>query len=738
MRNSYPNRNTILAILALFIIRIPGLLFAQTHSGIPPEVYPEQSNQTSRFNHAISGYAYFMPDSIPFEGLILTFSDVGDITIDASGYYTMEVPRHWSGTATPHLCSGGGYTFDPPHLEYDDVIFDFSEQNYWGEADAILTISGKFTDKYTGEPLANAQVIFNTTNGTKANSFTVNTNEFGEYSFERLPCWSNTLDPKLGRYHYFEPFTRSYEEIQSSAGNQDYTFINFEYPIPPGWQFVNTGTFAIIAVETSSNPNICGTNLNIGDLLGVFYEDENGDLKCGGYGRWQNENNVAVMAQGDDNLTPEKDGFAYNETFKWKVYSYENQKDYPAKVELSLGLNRFVSLGTSIVNQLDAYLENSILIPEGWSGISSFTKPESISIGNVMAPIIDELVIIQDMDKMYYPDQGINTMYVWGYNKGYKIKLTAEATLPMNGCPGPSKTITLATGWNIIPVMSSCAIATGDLFDPIIEKVMIVKEIAGTKLYWPEYGIESLDILEPGKAYYVAVSQNTSLTFGDCAKNKTTLYSNTSDQINTTPWNTPTKTGSTHSIVLSGNALSNLTPGDYIGAFTSDGICAGITQLNDADQNTALSIFGDDVSTAEKDGFEDGEFLHFKSFNSQSNEETIIMANYDGGLPSFDGRFTDNGLSLIKSFSFAANGTSDFISEGAVSIYPNPTNGLVEFSNYKNETFRIAIQNINGQIILNETFEGSGQLNLSAFKKGVYIVKTEGSSFTSIDKLILK
>jgi hypothetical protein len=181
-----------------------------------------------------------------------------------------------------------------------------------------------------------------------------------------------------------------------------------------------------------------------------------------------------------------------------------------------------------------------------------------------------------------------------------------------------------------------------------------------------------------------------------------------------------------------------MNPGDYIGAFTRDGICAGITQLIEIDQNTAISLFGDDASTEEKDGFEDGEFLHFKSYNSQSKEVCDIVADFDDGLPSYDGRFTDNGLSLIRSFTLATSGTSDFIAEGAVSIYPNPTTGVVEFKNFRNEDFSIAIQNINGQIILNESFEGSGQLNLSAFKKGVYIVKTEGSNFSSIDKLILK
>ena len=491
-------------ILIRFLLKHTGLFFLLLYFPMLSTIAQSQQNKpdgnSERFNHIISGRADFYPGPVPFEGLKISFSNVGETMVDADGSYTMEVPRHWSGTATPYLCNGGGYLFEPPFFDYVDVVFDINNQDYSGEASTNYTISGKFFNQATGEPIANTEVTFNLSGGDETGQITVSTNEMGEYSFEILPCWSSTVDPFLDGLYYFVPKTKSYTEITSDLSNQDYEVIYYDYPIPPAWETINTGTFAFIAVDINSNPDICGFPINIGDLIGVFYTDDNGQLKCGGYGRWQDESNVLVLAQGDDNTTSNKDGFAFGEQYIWKIYSYSEELSYPADVEMSSGYSYWSSFGLSKAGVVDGYYEHSIQISQGWSGISSFTEPGIYPalITTIMNPVIDDLVIIQTLDKMYYPAAGVNNLLLWSYNKGYKIKVDNNVTLPMDGCPKASKTITLSPTWNLIPVLSDCDVLTEDLFAQIANKIILVKEIAGTGIYWPEMQIQTLNIIKSG------------------------------------------------------------------------------------------------------------------------------------------------------------------------------------------------------------------------------------------------
>jgi hypothetical protein len=55
----------------------------------------------------------------------------------------------------------------------------------------------------------------------------------------------------------------------------------------------------------------------------------------------------------------------------------------------------------------------SISIPAGWSGISSYILPLQPAMEDVFAPISDELIIAQTMIGMYYPGENTNTIGNW-------------------------------------------------------------------------------------------------------------------------------------------------------------------------------------------------------------------------------------------------------------------------------------------------------------------------------------
>ncbi|MCF8366505.1 MAG: T9SS type A sorting domain-containing protein [Bacteroidales bacterium] len=533
----------------------------------------------------------------------------------------------------------------------------------------------------------------------------------------------------------------SLENFSKLAGI-DFSKGELDNPIPPGWEFFTSDKVHIISVFTSANPNLCGIPMEPGDYIGLFYMNDNGEETCGGCAQWTGTENVPLIAYGDDNYTTIKDGFAQGETLLWRVYLYSMNNEIfsatPVYDPAWQSTNKFGSGGLSIVWELNYFYPNNIIIPQGWSGLSSYTKARSFPpiIYNVLSPISNELIIIQDMTKMYYPEAGINTMFVWTNGKGYKIKLSEEAVFPMMGCPVDNPTVSLTATWNLLPVLSRCNVLASQLFAPILSKIIVVKEIAGNRVFWPAMGIETLQVLEPGKAYYMAVTSSTSVTYQDCQSFKEEIVPQESEMQNLTTWNDPVKTGFTHNIAFYPDALADLHQDDFIGAFTSDGYCAGLVQINDISKNQAITVYGDDITTPEIDGIAEGEEITFKVFKSNNGEEINVRPEYDLNYPSSNGLFYDNGLSVVNTLKLSSTGISEM--DCGISIFPNPTNDMVELRKENAENSTITIQTVNGRMLMQKQITGNTQLNLSDYSKGIYVIIIENSNSRNIQKLVIK
>ncbi|MCF8365541.1 MAG: carboxypeptidase regulatory-like domain-containing protein [Bacteroidales bacterium] len=159
-------------------------------------------------------------------------------------------------------------------------------------------------------------------------------------------------------------------------------------------------------------------------------------------------------------------------------------------------------------------VEQRITITEGWSGLSSYLNPLDENTAGMLEPIINELVILQNEVGVYWPEQNINTIGNWNPHDGYLIKLTDEVTLTITGVRDENKTISLNEGWNLIPVLSKCEVDVATTF--VDADLIIIKEAAGWNVYWPEMGINTLETMQPGKAYFILMNDATEITFPDC------------------------------------------------------------------------------------------------------------------------------------------------------------------------------------------------------------------------------
>jgi len=160
--------------------------------------------------------------------------------------------------------------------------------------------------------------------------------------------------------------------------------------------------------------------------------------------------------------------------------------------------------------------QQTLVIPAGWSGISSFLIPYFPQLEQLFEPVGENLVILQNPDGVYWPGQNINTLGSWNPDKGYLVRLLQSASLTIPGILNENLSLDLAAGWNLIPVLNSCGITAAEVFSQLGYNLVMIAEPAGTGIFWPKQNVYLLDMLESGKSYYMLVTNSSNLNFAEC------------------------------------------------------------------------------------------------------------------------------------------------------------------------------------------------------------------------------
>jgi hypothetical protein len=388
------------------------------------------------------------------------------------------------------------------------------------------------------------------------------------------------------------------------------------------------------------------------------------------------------------------------------------------------------------------YIHQILNIPAGWSGVSSYIDPMNKGVEGIFAPYESDFVILASMSEFYYPVENVNTIGNWDYHTGYQIKAENEFEVTLTGTRIPNPAIDLSEGWNLIPVLSSCEVPVTTVFGAFAP-LEIVKQVAGPYLYWPEYNINTLQSLVPGKAYFVASNDAGTVSYPACAKSTPINKWQDSKPSNFTPWNELQYTASSHAIAFPADVFagSGIKVGDVIGAFTPEGLCAGRIEITNLSSNFAIMAFGNDETTTSKDGFEPGEMLQFKVFRAEGNEEINLNVEFNPALPQ-QGSFVNQGMSAVKSLTFDKVGIDD-VGSIVTEIYPNPSHGIftLTMSSWP-EKMQIHLMDASGQII--KTFKPGSKLNGSAYvfnmselPDGVYFLKLVDSGYLEVKKVVI-
>ncbi len=377
--------------------------------------------------------------------------------------------------------------------------------------------------------------------------------------------------------------------------------------------------------------------------------------------------------------------------------------------------------------------EQVINLSEGWSGWSSFISPQDNDYAAVVAPVSDDLIISTHFHQVFYPAFNINTIGQFSNQHGYVVKMAGEKALFIEGTMA-NQTITLNSGWNILPVISACNVDADELLSDL-SGLIIAFEVAGNGMYYPELNINTLQTLAPGKAYFIKMQTLAELTFPSCTKN--VVYAETSPfrPKNNTPWNEPAYSGSSHIVIFDQNATVAFQPGDMIGAFTADGLCAGLTLVTET--TTSMALFGNDQTTASRDGFEEYEPLTFKLYRGSNGNEYSLDVSYSALAPESNGVFVNNGLSIVGSVTMSLTGVQSNEMQ-QLTIYPNPSSGQFFIANFSGEgDIAYEVMDSRGLVIFRDQLSHDGIIDLTGQPKGLYFLRIGNEKYNLIEKLIV-
>lgn len=385
-------------------------------------------------------------------------------------------------------------------------------------------------------------------------------------------------------------------------------------------------------------------------------------------------------------------------------------------------------------------------VDNGWSGISTYMEPDLTNIETIMSPALDDLVLMYNLTEgIYSPGNNINTIVNWNYKSGYIVKVTDDITLNICGTKPQNKSINLMSGWNVIPVLDDANVPVGDVFDALGENLVIVKEIAGYRMYYPAYGITSLNSLESGKAYFVRVNEACQITFPESTdKNPSDNQTWYFEQVS--PWGPVYKTPESHVFCFSDESTGKFETGDLIGAFDQQGRCTGIMEILDSKQAFAVSVFGDDETTSEKDGMNESEPVAFTLFRTSTGEMLNLNLAFAENSPC-EGNFISKGISIVKDVLISSTGTgiNNYLSGVDMQVFPNPTDGetRAKLTGDVKIDGTMIITDSRGRMLSKKEHTHQrgvsfGTFDFSAYSPGVYYLRYYSDNYINIQKIVVK
>jgi len=161
--------------------------------------------------------------------------------------------------------------------------------------------------------------------------------------------------------------------------------------------------------------------------------------------------------------------------------------------------------------------------------------------------------------------------------------------------------------------------------------------------------------------------------------------------------------------------------------------------INGNSQNQVMTLFGDDPTSAETNGFTEGQLVNYRLYRASTGETFDIFVEYDQTLDNTSGNYYSNSFAAIVKATLLETGTGNLTSD-VFQMYPNPASEVVHFSfaGLTDEKVTLTIFDTKGRKVASEVFSSHSSLSTSALEAGVYVVNFKTDNFTQIRKLVIK
>ncbi|MCX6257770.1 MAG: lamin tail domain-containing protein [Bacteroidia bacterium] len=364
-----------------------------------------------------------------------------------------------------------------------------------------------------------------------------------------------------------------------------------------------------------------------------------------------------------------------------------------------------------------------ISLVQGWGIFSTYIEPANPAIDMVMASVIPDILIAKSgTGQVFWPVYGINNIGNMITGNGYQVKTQSAVALCINGIAViPQNTpISLSQGWNLIAYLRNTNGNIETMMSSIVSEIVLVKSGSGL-VYWPYYNLNGIGNMIPGQGYYVYLLSASTLTYPADAFNNDKSFP--LDQENR-HFGKPVITGNNMTLGLMPGALAGFPESSEIAVFDENGLLVGNTVLSSG--FNAVTIWGDDDLSAEKDGLYNLETFCLRLWNPVENTEIPVFADQ---WISGNNQFTANGISIAASLKLSG---TEF-----PCMYPNPASksSTIQFYTNSDSHIDISICTLAGSIVskpVSGIFSAGNHrvdIDLSEFANGSYLVRltTAGS-----------
>jgi len=251
-------------------------------------------------------------------------------------------------------------------------------------------------------------------------------------------------------FHLNSALSQNSDQLKSLLEKYDMNEGLRECVFPPVWnQPASSEMIHGIIVPHDAEITINSIKVNPGDYIGAFYLDENGNQKCGGADCFVSGTNIIFPVFADNANTPEKDGFAYGEIMNFKLFSWPCIGGTTIEVD-------------SIAFDTNNYPSTNFWYPLGLSSIKYLSAHTDV-----------------DCQLQVFDNNNEN------------------------------KNIFLKAGWNTFTYNGNKKDIDVNQF---ADQIIIIKEVKGSGIYWPEEGVNTLKVLIPGNEYEIKVAKDCKIS----------------------------------------------------------------------------------------------------------------------------------------------------------------------------------------------------------------------------------